>query len=162
MTDQPTPRTDAAQIEREEYEDATRECDRIALPERPKDAWELCRELERELAEARKQLADWQVLQATTERDLSAERKDHAATADMLTTLRCELEDERKLSNRLADGQGKLIAHNLNLEKQLAAERALADRLAGHLEQLAWLDGIGESNESEQALAAWKEARHGA
>lgn len=67
-----TPRTD--EMERILYE--TRPCDWIVEQTRIKHA----RELERELAEARKQLADWQVLQATTEQELAAER----ALADRL------------------------------------------------------------------------------
>lgn len=43
--------------------------------------------------------------------------------------------------------------------EMLAAERALADRLAKQLEPLAWLAGFDKPNEAESAVTAWKEAR---
>ena len=45
------------------------------------------------------------------------------------------------------------------LEREIAAERALADRLCASVERLAWLDGHDVPNESEEAIASWKEAR---
>jgi hypothetical protein len=42
---------------------------------------------------------------------------------------------------------------------QLDAERALADRLAGQLDWLAWLAGNERPNAAELAILAWKEAR---
>lgn len=45
------------------------------------------------------------------------------------------------------------------LERERDAERAIADRLAGALQPLAWLSGIETPNTAEEVLAAWKEAR---
>lgn len=52
-----------------------------------------------------------------------------------------------------------LCDHAERLERELAAERALADRLCACLERHAWLDGHETPNESEEALAAWKARR---
>jgi hypothetical protein len=39
------------------------------------------------------------------------------------------------------------------------AERSLADRLAGSIDRMPWIYGIGEKEEAEQSLSSWKEAR---
>jgi hypothetical protein len=46
------------------------------------------------------------------------------------------------------------------IAKMLSDERALADRLAGCVERLAWLDGHNVPNEAEEALAAWDASRN--
>ncbi len=59
----------------------------------------------------------------------------------------------------LADARREMC----ELEKQLAAERALADRLADALKELLYYDlqdvNLGRLKSSRDALAAWKEAR---
>ena len=51
----------------------------------------------------------------------------------------------------------RVMTHYELLERQLAAERAIADRLGNAIKRLeAW---IGDSSPLGQALAAWKEAR---
>ena len=59
----------------------------------------------------------------------------------------------------LADARREMC----ELEKQLAAERAIADRLADALKELLYYDlqdvNLGRLKSSRDALAAWKEAR---
>ena len=55
-----------------------------------------------------------------------------------------------------------MLEHAEKLERELAAERALADRLAEILEDIRHFYGIAECAKQPvtEALAAWKEARH--
>jgi hypothetical protein len=71
--------------------------------------------------------------------------------AETIKSLEEELEEIKNKS--------KLSSINRQLQVKLNAERELADRLAISLEILARLDGPDETNESEKAIKAWKEAR---
>lgn len=83
---------------------------------------------------------------------------------DFARQMERELADRREWSSKLAD-----VADDLRAE--LAAERALADRLAGCMAHLAAYDWFIDGTESHsvvcglppnqvrEALAAWKEAR---
>lgn len=95
-------------------------------------------ELERELFEARKQLADWQVLQSATEQELASER---ALPANLLDV------------HAICDQRDKAV-------DDLHRERALADRLAGQMER--WRELVGDlctPSAADEALAAWKASR---
>lgn len=76
-----------------------------------------------------------------------------------MTGLARELERELAESTESLAFQTQLNREVIDLEKktfaELAAERALADRLAEALDGLEWVH-INEP----KALAAWKEARH--
>ena len=66
--------------------------------------------------------------------------------------MRTDTEGDTPVTDALCDSFLKTL-------DKLAAERAIADRLAEELEKLAWLAGHEVPNEAEKALAAWKEAR---
>jgi len=108
----------------------------------------LARELERELAEARKQLADWQVLQATTDHDL----------ADVRKSLAFQIQLNRELIEREKQAHCELSAERALADRLKKAAQALVDRW----ETLFWKDvpHTGKFIRSlEDALAAWKGAR---
>ena len=98
-------------------------------------------QMERELSQARETLAAFYAGTLKLDRELDALRKtadklehDKEYNADLITTLRCELEDERALADRLAETLA-------NVQGDYATTGAIT------------------SSEVEQALAAWKEAR---
>ena len=93
---------------------------------------------------------------------------------DDVFDLASRLERERnEARNAMAQAQGELDLKTLDFErmreqrdklaKQLAAERALADRLADALKELLYYDlqdvNLGRLKSSRETLAAWKEAR---
>ena len=98
------------------------------------------------------ELADWKVLQASTQAQLEKAERDLAdavSVRDSLSKAADKLEKDKEYNARLC----------ASLSTELAAERALADRLAGELNPVAWICGQDSPNSAERALAAWKEAR---
>ena len=73
---------------------------------------------------------------------------------------------ERERDEALAEGleQARLLGMSSEREAkllaQLAAERALANRLAGELESWAAIAGDQTPMDADKAIAAWKEARN--
>ena len=114
---------------------------------------EFARQLERELAGAHERCTE-------LEADLADQVKQHG---DTIRDYRCLAE--------LLDGHDatECRANLVRLKADLSAERALADRLAKGCDALltgyntsSWDSPMekGDVDECEQALAAWKEARH--
>ena len=166
-----TPRTDAAEIlwndtgffvvpadlarqlerENQTFRAAQKACEDCDAPRVDRIA-----ELERELAdkdahadEIYKAAVD---LAAKLEDDLAACREWSSKLADVADNLRAELATERE--QLVANHEATKL-----LGKWLEAERALADRLAGELAGIAWLQDAIAPNPAELAVAAWKEAR---
>ena len=122
---------------------------------------EFARELERELAELRKNtselIASLQTETDSVERELADAREWSSKLADVADELRADLATERE--QLAANHEATKL-----LGKWLEQERELADRLAGVLlsydhdllagEDMQWLP------EHDKALAAWKEARN--
>ena len=54
----------------------------------------------------------------------------------------------------------RLRERNAELERELAVERKLADRLAGEIESWASIAGDYTPMSADKAIAAWKEARN--
>ena len=104
------------------------------------------RQLERELA-------DWKVLQASTQAMLEQAERDLAETIsvrDSLSNAADKLEEDKEYNARLCD----------TLRDGLEQERALADRLAGAIARWSEIAEINFTpNIADEALAAWKEAR---
>lgn len=106
------------------------------------------RQLERELA-------DWKVLQASTQALLEKAERELAETIsvrDSLSRVADKMEESKEYNARLCE----------SLSAELAAERALADRLAGAIARWSEIAEINFTpNIADEALAAWKEARRG-
>lgn len=68
-----------------------------------------------------------------------------------------------RIMHNMSGRDAALTVEKDKLAKQLAAERAIADRLAGELKELLYYDlqdvDLGRLKSSRDALAAWKEAR---
>jgi hypothetical protein len=93
-------------------------------------------------------------LAAKLEDDLAACREWSSKLADVADELRADL----------ATANDQLSANHEAtklLSKWLEDEREIADRLAGELAGIAWLQAAIVPNPAEIALAAWKEARRG-
>ena len=75
-----------------------------------------------------------------------------AKTTNLCRELERELNFERKAAKQIH-------AANEQLKTELAAERALADRMAGELRWRLEAGGYG-AGQGKQALASWKEVRH--
>ena len=55
--------------------------------------------------------------------------------------------------------QDNWAAFARELERELASERALSDRLVGTIDDLVWDFNLGPHTGAGNSLAAWKEAR---
>ena len=108
-------------------------------------------ELERERNEARKRL-----------NGLCQHFGAHGVVDLTVKLLRLERERDNALSDaKQADMDSiRALAERNEAREQLAAERALADRLAGVLELYCADDAIAHHAGIADALAAWKEARN--
>ena len=60
---------------------------------------------------------------------------------------------------RFSSVNRQLAARVAELERDLADEMEIADRLACCIERMPWIYGIGESEAADEALKAWKESR---
>ncbi len=89
------------------------------------------------------------------ERELAQAREWSSKLADLGDDLRSELAAKDAHADEIYKAAVNLAA---KLEDDLAAERALADRLAKSI-HLAECDGNYTPNRQQSALAAWKEAR---
>jgi hypothetical protein len=138
-----TPRTDAAEIVQIFVNHPELRTNRVPT--------EFARQLERELADRR----EWSSKLADTADDLRSE------LAETAKDYRCLAE--------LLDGHDatECRANLVKLKAELAAERALADRLAAslYISQEHHAEGTDmpydEAHTAERALEAWKEARRG-
>jgi len=84
------------------------------------------------------------------ERELAESRQWSSTLADVADDTRADLAAEQDIREAVE-------SVNAALYEQLEAERALADRLAGAIEQVA--SEFGREGDLHKALAAWKEAR---
>ena len=125
--------TDIETLERE------RECECKCDVDWPEEYYELRQRLERERDEAREEIEIIKKLLLDP----------NAVRINMLHGKIAKL-DWEKLEH---------VHGNHPAREQLAAERALADRLAEALTPMAWLAGIKTPNSAEEVLSAWKEAR---
>lgn len=141
-TERPTPETEAAVVSHRQ---------------RPFLLLETCKRLERERDEARKALDD--IAEYGTEEINAAVDLRHALAAALVERdeAREALENHKAASIHTCHDNCKRPMCVLRRERD--AERALADRLAGQLEPLAWLAGYERPNAAELAMLEWKEAR---
>ncbi len=142
MIDTPTPRTDAAEIVQIFVNHPELRTNRVPV--------DFARQLERELAEVTQSLAFQKQLNREV---IEREKQTHAELAETNNDYRCLAE--------LLDGHDatECRANLVKLKADLAAERALADRLARELESWSRIAGDYTPMDADKALAAWKEAR---
>jgi hypothetical protein len=80
------------------------------------------------------------------------------AVLGLARELECELDQERQDRKQADIDTIRALGERNDARAEIAAERALSDRLANAIKRLeAW---IGDSSPLGQALAAWKESRN--